>query len=748
MGRPQRGGFRARKGQVFGLLVVAAALAGAVTVAAGIPHPDVRTNDPSIVALEPGGSRAHHSTRADARADARRRAACRKASFRRTHAGTCPADRSVARRGARAFETQTAGTGSWGAPFGVASWPIHQIVLPTGKVLWLTPADDHEEGGRAYVWNPATNQSRRVDAPRVRYDDGVTRPANLFCSGHALLADGRVLVAGGNLAYPAPGGGPDSDFKGARWVFTFDPWTETWTRQPDMPRGRWYPTVTTLPDGTALIFSGTDETGANILNPDVERFTPAPARDGVGTLAVVTRRSMSYYPHVLVVPDATAAGAPAGTQVLVAGPGMSDTMILSTSDWSWRDVPDLPTPRLWSAAVLMPSATGTPSKVMLIGGSNLNLTPSAQATTVTLDLNDVAAGWRPGPAMSAGRSHLNVAILPDDSLLAVGGGGGLGNSSLYFAPVYSAERLTPSAGAWSSAGSLVDERTYHSTAILLPDGRVLSAGDDRSTHSPQAMRRGELYSPPYLASGVRPSIDASPAAVRYGAPFGIATRGPAVDHAVLMRPSAVTHSTDMDQRSVRLSMSGGGGALTLTSPSDPSVAPPGHYMLFVVDAQGRPSTARWIRLDPKAPDAPAAGTASSGPGAAVAAAPGGAAAVTPRGRRAKTPVRVRAVSMRGAVVRITLAVTLPSRASARVSVVPPRARRSSKRPPALVRRLATGRARTGSVVVAVRAPRGWTGLSLPVLVRISGGPRPVKARQELVVSRGSRNHPKARFSVH
>ena len=618
-----------------------------------------------------------------------------------------------------------AGGGGWSAPFGVASWPIHQILLPTGKVLWLTPADEHEEGGRAYLWDPATQAARRVNPPRVRYHDGVTRPANLFCSGHAALTDGRILVAGGNLAYPIAPFGPGQDFRGAPWVFTFDPWSETWTRHPDMPRGRWYPTVTTLPDGTALILSGTDESGGNILNPDVELFTPA-----TGATRVMTRRAMSFYPHAVVVPDATAAGAAPGTQVLIAGPGVSDTMILNTADGSWRDVPDLPRPRLWGAAVLMPSSSGTPSRVMLIGGSDLDATPSAQPSTVTLDLNDIAAGWRPGPRMASGRSHLNVTILPDDSLLAVGGGGGIGNGSLYVEPVFGAERLTPSTGAWSSAGSLVNERTYHSTAILLPDGRVLSAGDDRASHKPQPMRRGELYSPPYLASGARPSVEGAPAAVRYGVPFGVALGGPAADHAVLMRPSSVTHSTDMDQRSVRLAMSGGGGAVTLTSPSDPSVAPPGYYMLFVVDAAGRPSAGRWIRLDPAAPDAPA--VASPAPGAA---ATGGAASGTTRTRPARRSLlRVRAVRREGRALRLILALTLPARATGRISLVPPRSRPGARRAPALVRRLPAGRARTGSVVISVRPPRGWLGLSMPVIVRV-GGRAPVTARGAVIVQR-------------
>ena len=88
------------------------------------------------------------------------------------------------------------------------------------------------------------------------------RPANLWCAGQALLADGRVLFVGGNLEYPENGGnGAGNGFKGAKWVMTFDPWTETWTRYADMPHGRWYPTLTELPDGRVLIVGGWDETG-------------------------------------------------------------------------------------------------------------------------------------------------------------------------------------------------------------------------------------------------------------------------------------------------------------------------------------------------------------------------------------------------------------------------------------------------------------------------------------------------------
>ena len=142
---------------------LAAVLAATVTAAVGIRDAPVGNGDPSLVALEPGGSKAHHSTLADAWPTP---AAVPPAGARPTCGPTAPgAPRCPARR-PRLRGRAGVGTGSWGAPFGVASWPIHQILLPTGKVLWLTYADDHEKGGRAFVWDPATGQTREVDPPR------------------------------------------------------------------------------------------------------------------------------------------------------------------------------------------------------------------------------------------------------------------------------------------------------------------------------------------------------------------------------------------------------------------------------------------------------------------------------------------------------------------------------------------------------------------------------------------------------
>ena len=713
-------------------VVVAAAVAGSSPPAERV-----------ISRLEPEPAHPLGHLIAEIRADRARIRNCRRPAYRRAHPMGCPSGRGSAVRGQQAMATNDPGsTGRWAAPFAVPLWPIHQILLPTGKVLWLARGETNaEQGGRAFIYDPATRVARTLALPDVTYPNGVVKAANLWCSGHTVLADGRVLVAGGNLAYPDPAGGPGSDFKGSRWVFTFDPWTERWTRQPDMRAGRWYPTVTTLPDGTALIVSGWDDGGNDDTNADVERFTPSPQIDGRGTLAVVAQRRFGLYPHAFVVPDATAAGAAPGTQVLYAGPSTGDSAILNTASWTWRDVPDLVHARLFGAGVLLPGGT-VPRKVMLIGGYDSGLATGTQPTTEVLDLDNVAAGWKPGPTMSAGRSHLNVTLLPDSSVLAVGGGAGVGDyagsqESLHAGPVYASERLPAGGTAWRPADVQADERTYHSTALLLPDSTVFSAGDDRDTHGP-GHRTGEVWSPPYLFAGARPAVTWAPAAVRYGAPFHItATAEGAVAGVVLMRPASVTHANDMDQRLVALAATAEPGGMALTAPPDASIAPPGWYMLYALDARGRPSDARWIRLGADVPDAPAPpaapGPATTGGGAATGATVSGAHRAAPRRPRA-VPLRalVRKVMWRNGVVRLIVRVSLRKGHATRVAITVPGGGSDATR----IRTYGKAGARAVIVNVGFYGPKAWTVLSLPVSITERPG-KTARGRIVITIRKGT-----------
>lgn len=682
--------------------------------------------------------------------------------------------------------------GLWGPLLNVPSTAIHAVVLPTNKVLWFSqpkyPAEVLTDGGNAHLFDPATGQSIEVPPPVVPYPaDPVAglpaydAPANLWCGGQTLLADGRVLVVGGNLAYPVGGNGAGAGaatgFKGGAWVMTFDPWTETWTKYQDMDHGRWYPTLTEMPDGRVLIVGGWDETGGvetggdpgaaptMINNQDVEVFDPA-AAPGTQATEVVSQlppngpgqptpwpnhEGVGLYPHMFVLPSTTALGA-GGDKILVAGPNAYDSAIIDTDDWVWTDVGEQPLggdPRLsqdrsWATAWLEPSGPDGSTRVVLMGGTDAGgaapgpgTAPPPSTSAEVLDLDDPDAGWQLGaaPPLNTGRAHFNTVLLPDGSIFTNGGGYGRKNDTLYAEPVYGAELLAADADAWTPVGNEADARTYHSTSVLLPDGRVLSAGDDRdiaSATSPDhlavANRTAQIWSPPYLFDGPRPVVTFAPTSVRYDAPFRVAVQGDpaAATRAVLVRPGAVTHSVDMSQQVIALDVTTQADGITATSPLDATVAPPGYYMLHVLNADGVPSVASWVRLDPAAPDAPPLPavpvtpppTSAPAPVAAPAPAPAPApTSATPARPRLRMAVPTPTVVTVGRSLRMTVRLRATVRATATIRLTRPNGRLVTSR------RVGLRAGRTVSPRITFRRVRlgGATRVRMRVTVRDTAG---------------------------
>jgi hypothetical protein len=226
-------------------------------------------------------------------------------------------------------------------------------------------------------------------------------------------------------------------------------------------------------------------------------------------------------------------------------------------------------------------------------------------TTETFDESNPAAGWTPAPPLNTGRAHHNTVLLPDGSMVTVGGGYGILNGDRRSgdpAVHRNIELWDPATGQWRIGPAQDELRTYHSTALLLPDGRVLSAGDDG--YGGSSNDTAEIYSPPYLFRGARPTIASAPGSVDYGESFTVGASDDATS-AVLMGPGAVTHANDMDQRYVAVNTAvGANGQLTVTAPPSPVLAPPTYYMLFVLNDAGVPSVARFIRLKPGRDDTP------------------------------------------------------------------------------------------------------------------------------------------------
>jgi hypothetical protein len=155
-------------------------------------------------------------------------------------------------------------------------------------------------------------------------------------------------------------------------------------------------------------------------------------------------------------------------------------------------------------------------------------------------------------------------------------------------------KYDPTTDTWTNMAVQTPRRAYHSTAVLLPDGRIMSAGDTGAGGGRQLI---DFFSPPYLFQGPRPAIDAAPSSVAYGDTFSITTSGAPATRAVLMAPGATTHADEMNARHVELAVTPTAGGFTATAPS-PQVAPPGYYMLFTVTADGIPSVASWVHLGP------------------------------------------------------------------------------------------------------------------------------------------------------
>jgi len=490
-------------------------------------------------------------------------------------------------------------------------YAIHATLLPTGKVLfwgfdWTqhiitqNPTSHQQTSGAATLWDPAKGTGARafrtVPPPLIDVDgDGVVERVPLYCSGQLLLADGRVLVTGGTLdlrwyekGYTNP--------PGLKIVLLFDPETETWDRSQDMTVPRWYPTQVKLADGRVAVLGGFDANKPtsftqtlDIVSADGRRVDHAASGD----------KLTWTYPGMLLMPS---------SRVLLAGPIKGDVGLLDPKTLTWKPMSPLPADRGGGNLVPVPSPTGASPEAMLVGGTDF-LAPSrtgqdqpAYRTTLTFDERRSARGWRPSPSQHRPRNWPNTVLLPDGSMVTLGGGTGITRRDAAFgsAPANRAVELwDPATRRWRLGPAQREDRTYHSVGVLLPDGRVWSAGDDANPN--RDGDTAELYEPPYLFKGPRPRIVTGPARVQAGRPFTLTVTGPVPDRVTMLAPAATTHALDMNQRFVELKVrrartTRGRTVLTVDGPRRASVAPPGPWMLFALSDRGAPSKARWTTV--------------------------------------------------------------------------------------------------------------------------------------------------------
>jgi hypothetical protein len=349
-----------------------------------------------------------------------------------------------------------------------------------------------------------------------------------------------------------------------------------------MKYARWYPGTVPMPDGTIFTLAGTDAQGANIIRPTESYNHSTNTWTELPTSAKMPSNPDDY-PQILLLPSGN---------LFYAAP-RQDGQMYNTATQSWSFVANMNFgPRYRSGSVMLPHS----QKVMIAGGESDPSGGGSNPTNTTeiIDFSQSAPVWTYGPPMNIPRYNHNFFYLADGTLIAVGGD----QSSNYDLPVYQPELFNPSTNAWTLLPPQIGLRGYHSTALLLPDGRVISAGSD----SGKALENTyEIYSPPYLFNGPRPTITSAPSQINYNLPFTIVTPDAAnVSRVALIRPAATTHADHMDDKYyIDLKWTVQSGQITATAPAKATYAAPGYYMLVILNQKGVPSVMPFVQLLPK-----------------------------------------------------------------------------------------------------------------------------------------------------
>jgi plastocyanin len=445
---------------------------------------------------------------------------------------------------------------------------VHAALMHTGKVLFFAGS-----GLDSDKW--AANDFRSVVWD---YENGgffrPPTPIDFFCSGHSFLPDGRLLVAGGTKDYTP---------LGLQDAYLFDPILEQWIRVQDMADGRWYPSLVTLGDGRIVAISGVSLTVARNRVPEIysnnNNWIALPASD----------RDWPLYPHLFLLRDGKllfSGGAMGGNSGLTPLKLNLHTNTIATSVPGLIDINN----RDQAASVLLPPAQN--QRVMIIGGGGGDAPEMATNTVAIADM--AASTYTTVAPLHFARMHLNAVLLPDRTVF-VSGGSAMGEKVM--TAVRQSEIYDPATGTWKVGATATVARLYHSVALLLPDGRVITAGSNPASKDDEL--RLELFHPPYLFRGPRPFIERAPQDMSYGATIEIDTpQAEEIKWAQLIRPMATTHSSDSSQRLVDLPIKRRRFCrLEVKAPREANLAPPGWYMLFIVDHQGVPSMAKWVHLE-------------------------------------------------------------------------------------------------------------------------------------------------------
>jgi hypothetical protein len=468
------------------------------------------------------------------------------------------------------FSTASASLGKWGPRFSTQIVALHASLVLLGPGRAGVLAWGH--AGGPYLWD-LTNTTPTF-AP-------LDEPAELFCAGHTFLPDGSLLVVGGHDEIKGDGHGIPNVYRFANGG---------WVAESPMSYGRWYPTATTLENGDVVVYAGTDNNDVNVAIPERYDFKTHSWAQLTGA-----SRNYPYYPRSFLDPKN-------GT-IFYAGESKVSTWLDpdalgGTGQWTTAKAPRQVVNRNYGSAVMY-----EPGKILYAGGGgqNAKLGIPPTNTAEVIDLNQATPQWIATGSMTYARRQMNLTILADGKVLATGGTSSPGFTDRTLGRT-EAELWDPETGTWTLMAPEAVIRVYHGISLLLPNGRVMSAGSGDGQGIPR-QTTGQIFSPPYLfnADGTpaaRPRINAvSSTALHYGENFTINTpAASSIAKVHLIRFSSVTHAFNQSQMLYRATFSVSGRVLTVTPPASGRLAPPGPYLLFVVNQNGVPSTGTIVTL--------------------------------------------------------------------------------------------------------------------------------------------------------
>lgn len=475
--------------------------------------------------------------------------------------------------------------GTWGT---VLPWPVqpmHASLLAGGYIVSHASRDPFAAGDPS---PGAPHDATRVDRAMVGTwaHTTVDHPSReLFGAGHARRSDGSLVEIGGFEGRLA-GNEPLGDAAASR----FDAVQDAWIPMPPMSASRYGPGILTLGDGSLLAIAGAHAQGGTGFRP--ERFDGHgwSTLDGIDTQPYLQTGDASLdrtFPQVHLAPDGRVFQAGWGTRMALFDlTGVGGTDFVSTRE---------PIQRAWGT-----STSTLPNVITMVGGVDHGGSPgTAERTALRIVIDTPTPVIVPTSPMLFRRSDHDATVLADGSLLVTGGAAEHTEGSNPTA-VQIGELFDVRTNRWSLVAPTSRPRGYRSTALLLPDGRVWTGGGDPTSAT------AEVFTPPYLYASngqlaSRPVIQGAPAQVAWNQTFSISVSG-AVARTTLVRTGSATHGVNSDQRFLELAFTQSGNTVSATAPDRGYDAPPGDYMLFVIDTAGVPSPARFLRIGAPRPN--------------------------------------------------------------------------------------------------------------------------------------------------